>query len=86
MKKASPLMSLEMVLVFCLKRLDNFDELLFPIAGNYAVRLQGHGYVVLTSTAEFSCKNLDKSTLFGFKYRSKNSKVSTNSRQYSVGG
>ena len=45
--------------------------------GNHAVRLLGKGFVVIHSTADFSCSSIGTEKIFGFMYKQKSSNVTT---------
>ena len=51
--------------------------ILYIFLGNHAVRLLGKGFVVIHSTADFSCSSIGSQKTFGFMYKQKSSNVST---------
>ena len=56
---------------------NGFLLILYDFLGNHAVRLLGKGFVVIHSTADFSCSSIGTQKTFGFMYKQKSSNVST---------
>ena len=56
---------------------NEFLLILYNFLGNHAVRLLGKGFVVIHSTADFSCSSIGTQKTFGFMYKLQSSNVST---------